>query len=100
MRFGTRALFPGRDRQESISINLELNQYLRCARDHRWNAPQLKLRQRTTVLNQLTLTLEDMNQHGRLTVSVGRKLLLSGCRDRCIPGNDFLRKPPHGFQPQ
>ena len=100
MRLNTCAQLFRRNGQNAISIDLKHHLNFCRTGDHRWNTPQLELSKASAIRHQFSFTLHNMDQHCRLTIFIGRKLLRLGHRNRRVACNDFLDQTAHGFEPE
>ncbi|EQD25547.1 MAG: Glutamate dehydrogenase [Leptospirillum sp. Group IV 'UBA BS'] len=93
-------LFPGRDFENAIGVDLEGDLDPGRSGGKGRNAGQGEAGQAPVVLGHLPFSLEDMDIHIRLAVDIGREELLGLGRNRGVPGNQGAGDTPDGFNAQ
>mmetsp|Transcript_12794 Transcript_12794/g.36606 ORF Transcript_12794/g.36606 Transcript_12794/m.36606 type:complete len:609 (-) Transcript_12794:160-1986(-) len=95
--FISRRLLNSRDREDSVRINLEGNLNLRLSAGHRRNVREVKLTELVVVFGERALSLEHLDGHHRLLISMrGEDLALLGGHHG-VPVDELGHDPADGL---
>src|SRR5688572_24872144 len=94
------SLFLRGNAEDAVGIDQEFHVNERESGRHRWNSFEIKLGEAPAILNELTLTLKNMDLHVRLTVDESCKSLTGARRNRGVPGDDLGHHATHRLDTQ
>ncbi len=83
------------DAENAVRVDLESHLDTRQSRDHRGDALQMQMRERSAIGCQLALTLQHMDVHAGLIVDTGREHLASARRNSGVAQDDLRHHAAH-----